>query len=184
MSHLDARLKDFVKTPQATCHLLKDDGLIPNNEKLPLLVYQNAVALPEDDPAAIFEAVFAANGWSGSWRNGIYSFPHYHSQAHEVLGIASGTAKVQFGGEKGVILTVKPGDVVVIPAGVGHKNLGASRDLCVVGAYPRGQTPDLRYGKPNERPEVIQNIARVPPPTLDPVYGANGPLIEYWVKRD
>ena len=51
---------------------LADDGLIPNSP-LPLLVY--AAALGEvTDRAVAFEALFAGNGWSRSWRNGIYAF--------------------------------------------------------------------------------------------------------------
>ena len=176
------RFKDFIETPQVAHHALKDDGAIPNNERLPLLVYQNAVRLPDDDPAAIFEALFAANQWRGSWRNGIYSFHHYHSTAHEVLGISSGEARVRLGGKQGVTFTVRPGDVVVIPAGVGHKNLGASRDLCVVGAYPAGQHADLCDGKPEERARDLRNIARVALPASDPIYGTDGPLFDHWIR--
>jgi uncharacterized protein YjlB len=46
-----------------------------------------------------------------------------------VLAICRGQAKVQFGGSQGVTLTVQVGAVVLIPAGVGHENLGASADL-------------------------------------------------------
>ena len=92
--------------------------------------------------------MFALNGWGGSWRDGIYPFPHYHSTAHEVLGICRGEAKVRFGGDTGIVLAVRAGDVVVIPAGVGHQNLGASADLLVVGAYPRGQSWDLAAAAP------------------------------------
>ena len=49
--------------------LLPDDGTYPNNARLPLLIYRAAVRLPQGDPAAIFEDLFAANGWGGSWRN-------------------------------------------------------------------------------------------------------------------
>lgn len=157
----------------------EDDGAIPNS-RLPLLVYPGAVEPSGDDPAAIFEARFAANGWRGAWRNGIYPFPHYHSTAHEVLGIARGEARVRFGGARGAALTVRPGDVVVIPAGVGHQNLGASADLLVVGAYPGGAAWDLCYGRPEERPRVLANIARVPLPAADPVDGREGPLFEHW----
>jgi uncharacterized protein YjlB len=129
----------------------------------------------------VFEALFAANGWGGSWRNGIFSFPHYHSNAHEVLGIARGRASVRFGGGSGMVLEVRPGDVVVIPAGVGHQNLSASADLLVVGAYPRGQEDyDLCRGEPGERPRVLANIARVPLPEADPVHGRDGPLMRHW----
>ena len=132
------------------------------------------------DPAAAFEDRFTANDWRGSWRNGIYPFPHYHSIAHEVLGITRGEAQVRFGGANGRVLTVRAGDVVVIPAGVGHQNLGSSPDLLVVGAYPGGVDWDLCYGKPEERPRVLENIARVPLPAADPVYGQDGPLLEHW----
>lgn len=172
-----------MNSTQVTQHILKDDGTFPNNEILSLLVYQSAVTLPDRDPAALFEEVFSANQWGGSWRNGIYGFHHYHSTAHEVLGVYGGSAKIQLGGEKGIIATVNPGDVVIIPAGVAHKNLGASPDFRVVGAYPRGQRPDMCYGKSGERPQADQNIARVTLPTLDPVYGDHGPLIEYWFTK-
>ena len=120
---------------------LEDDGAIPNNAKLPLLVYRQAVALPEDDPAAVFEALFTANGWPAAWRNGVHPFHHYHSTAHEVLGVFSGRATACFGGEHGVRMSVSAGDVVIIPAGVGHKGIEATPDLGIVGAYPAGNRP-------------------------------------------
>jgi uncharacterized protein YjlB len=180
----DDRFKDVLQAPQVAAHSLKDDGVYPNNSMLPLVVLQGALASSEGDPAAVFEALFAANHWGGSWRNGVYGFHHYHSTAHEVLGVYGGTAQVQFGGERGVVLKVSLGDVVVIPAGVAHKNLGASHDFRVVGAYPRGQRWDMCYGKSGERPRADQNIARVPVPEADPVYGTDGPLIKYWPKQD
>src|SRR5690606_9315115 len=118
------------------------DGKIPNNPRLPLLIYRGTLPPgqgPEADPAAAFESVFARNGWHGAWRDGIYPYHHYHSTAHEVLGVASGEAQVRLGGRNGMTLTIRAGDVVIIPAGVGHCNLGATPDFLVVGAYPEGQ---------------------------------------------
>jgi uncharacterized protein YjlB len=172
--------KGVVRTVGATAHAFADDGTIPNNPTLPFLVYPGALDLPADDPAAACEAVFEGNGWGGSWRNGIYPFAHYHSTAHEVLGICRGEAKARFGGNTGLVLKLRAGDVVLIPAGVGHQNLGASDDFLVVGAYPRGQRWDLCRGLAGERPQVLHNIARVRLPAADPVYGADGPLIRHW----
>lgn len=158
---------------------LADDGTIPNNPTLPLIVYRGA--LPSSgDVATRFETLFARNGWSGGWRNGIFSYHHYHSTAHEVLGIASGQARVRFGGDNGESVEVGTGDVVVIPAGVGHKRESASADLLVVGAYPEGRGPDLNTGKSGERPKVLDNIARVAVPAADPVFGPTGPLTKHW----
>jgi uncharacterized protein YjlB len=168
-----------VNAPRVLTFGLSDDGRIPNS-KLPLLVYQNAVKLLLRDPAAVFEEVFALNRWRGSWRNGIYTYHHYHSTAHEVLGVFSGTATVQLGGERGIKQKINAGDVLVIPAGVAHKNLGASNDFGVVGAYPIGQDWDMNYGRPEERPRADEEIARVALPELDPVYGGDGPLLERW----
>jgi len=155
------------------------DGVVPNNPVLPLVVYRGV--LPEAaDPAAAFEALFAANGWPGAWRNGIYGHHHYHSTAHEVLGIATGSARVRFGGEGGKTVEVEAGDVVVIPAGVAHKREAASVDLLVVGAYPLGQRPDMCRVGAAERERALPAIAAVPLPASDPVAGAGGPLLEFW----
>jgi uncharacterized protein YjlB len=159
---------------------LADDGTFPNNAQLPLLVYKGALRLPEQGPASAIESLLAVHGWGGSWRNGVYRFHHYHSTAHEVLGVYSGTAQVQFGGPDGIVLTVGRGDVVIIPAGVSHKNVGASASFRVVGAYPHGQRPDMNEGRAGERPAADERIARVPRPQADPVYGKGGPLDEHW----
>jgi uncharacterized protein YjlB len=177
---LDRSYRDYIHERNAQCFLLKDDGTIPNNEDLPLLVYEDAIRLPQEDAASIMEEVFSLNRWGKSWRNGVYGYHHYHSTAHEVLGVYSGTADIQLGGAKGITQKVRAGDVLVIPAGVGHKKLNSSHDFAVVGAYPEGQHWDMCYGKPEERPEADQNIARVPLPSTDPVYGAEGQLRTAW----
>ena len=167
--------------PQVIVHSLTADGAMPNNELCAVLVYPGAVALRDPDPAAAFEALFAANGWTGSWRNGIHPFHHFHSTAHEVLGIFSGEATVQFGGDNGITVSARAGDVVVVPAGVGHKKL-KSRDLGVVGAYPRGQYPDMCVPKLTGAGRRASAVT-VSLPECDPVFGADGPLFEYWRAR-
>jgi uncharacterized protein YjlB len=161
---------------RAQTHHLDDDGGIPNS-RLPVLVYH------EIDGARAAQAcaeLFARNGWRGAWVDGIYAFQHFHSTAHEVLGIVAGSASVVLGGPRGRHFEVVQGDVLVLPAGTGHCNVGATDDLQVVGAYPNGMWCDLRRGDPAEREEVLANIAAVPLPDSDPVGGADGPLTELW----
>src|SRR5689334_19629475 len=87
----------MVRDRKPNTFAFKDDGLIPNHPCWPLIFYRSVVPLPDEfDPAAVFEELFAHNGWGDSWRNGIYDYPHYHSRIHEVLGIARGEAKVRF----------------------------------------------------------------------------------------
>ena len=149
-----------------------DDGRIPNNPRLPLRVYQRAVDPEgEGDLAEAFERLFAACGWVPAWRDGIYPFPHFHSTAHEVLGIAAGRLRVRLGGDRGVVVELGPGDAVVIPAGVGHQRLAPAAGLLVVGGYPSGQQPDLRRGLDAERSAVLRAIAALDDPTHDPVTG-------------
>ena len=157
-------------------HLFADDGVFPNS-RLPVLIYRGALAKPA---ASAFEEMFEAHGWSSSWRNGLFSVHHYHSTAHEVLGIFQGWVRARLGGEKGTTLLLEAGDVIVIPAGVAHKNEGASADFRVVGAYPAGTGPDMNYGKPGDRPATDRNIARVLAPAADPVHGSGGPLAQAW----
>ena len=161
-------------------HILEDDGTFPNNARLALLVYKGALLLqPGDDESAI-KKVFESNGWTNSWINGVYDYHHYHSVTHEVMGVFCGMADLQLGGPNGVCLEVLRGDVIIIPAGVAHKCLKASDDFSVVGAYPDGREYDLMYGKEGERPSADGNIADVPEPDKDPVYGEEGPLKQIW----
>jgi uncharacterized protein YjlB len=160
-----------------------DDGVVPNNPALPLVVYRGALA-EGGDRAAACERLFARNGWPDAWRNGIYPHHHYHSTAHEVLGIAAGDARVRLGGERGQTVELRAGDVVVIPAGVAHKRESASADLLVIGAYPRGQSPDLCRAEADSHDWALGHIAAVPLPAADPVTGRADPLLECWRGAD
>jgi uncharacterized protein YjlB len=158
-------------------YTFEDDGGIPNSP-LPVLVYAGAVGTGAG--AGDYEKLFAGHGWLGAWRDGIYPFHHFHSTAHEVLGIAAGTAEAMLGGPQGRRFELGAGDVVVLPAGTGHCNLGSSPDLLVVGAYPNGMDWDLRRGDPAEHDEVVVNIAGVSLPDQDPVQGERGSLVSLW----
>lgn len=151
---------------------LVDDGLVPNNARFALQLYRGVGPADAADAAERWIALFARNGWRGAWINGIYPFHHYHATAHEVLGLARGMARVQFGGPSGPILSVSAGDAVLIPAGVGHCRIGSSADLSVVGAYPGGADWDLQRATPEARLAALPLIAAVPVWPRDPVTGA------------
>jgi uncharacterized protein YjlB len=172
-------MSKFPQTSAIEEHRFTDDGHVPNNPRLPLVVYRGVLDTGAD-AARSCAALFARHGWTGAWRNGIYAYHHYHSTAHEVLGIVAGSARVRLGGESGRTVVLAAGDVVVIPAGVAHKCEAASPDLLVVGAYPRGQSPDSRQAGVQERERALGRIAAVPLPEADPVHGGKGPLIDRW----
>jgi uncharacterized protein YjlB len=166
-------------------HFLSGDRKFPNNELLPLLLYKNALMLEnsEEQNATNIEKLFRKNDWRHSWRDGIYDYHHYHSTAHEVMGIYEGSAKVQFGGPSGIMIELCKGDVIIIPAGVAHKCIHGTDFKCV-GAYPTGQEYDIKYGEDGERPEADENIANTLLPTHDPVFGKQGPLDKWWVMHE
>lgn len=151
------------------------DGAIPNNPRLPVLIYHGVIGRG-GDPARSFERLFRRNGWTNSWRDGMYGFHHFHSTAHEVLGIAGGWVRARIGGTGGHVFDLGTGDVVLLPAGTGHKCESASVDLLIVGAYAEGREWDLRRGAPEEWDEVLENIRLLPDPERDPVTG--GPFKE------
>lgn len=174
-------LSKLTRTRKPHLHRFGDDGETPNNPRLPLVLYRTPVKLADGlDPAAIFEDLFAANGWAGSWRNGVYDFLHFHTRTHEVLGIARGTVRVQFGGAAGKAVDLKAGDVAVLPAGTGHRRLRSSRDLLVVGAYPSSGSYDQPKPSDVDHEQAVADIAKVNLPGADPVYGKTGPLLELW----
>jgi uncharacterized protein YjlB len=164
--------------------LFRDDGETPNNSRFPFLLYRSPVRLAgASDPAAVFEVLFESNGWKPDWRDGIYPYNHFHTGTHEVLGIAGGHARVRFGGEAGRVLEIRAGDVVVHPAGVGHRRLSGTADLLVVGAYPEGGRYDEPQPHDIDHDKAVANIAKVGIPKSDPVYGRDGPLRRLWRSR-
>jgi uncharacterized protein YjlB len=169
-----------VRPRKANAFSFADDGRVPNNPGLPFVVYRSAVRLAGPfDPAAVFEELFARNGWGDSWRDGIYDYVHYHPRIHEVLGIARGRARVRFGGSKGRVFDLKPGDVAILPAGTGHQRLAGSDDLLVVGAYPPFGTYEECRASAADHDRFRAAIAKALP-RKDPVYGRDGPLLRLW----
>jgi len=177
-------VRSLIRHRKAGCFFFADDGNTPNNPELPLIVYRSPVRLSDElDPAAIFEVLFARNGWTDSWRDGVYGFLYFHTQTHEVLGIARGRVRVQFGGKHGRVVALKAGDVAVLPAGTGHQRKSATRDLLVVGAYPKGGKYDEPAPREVAHEQAIRSIEAVPRPRTDPVYGRDGPLLRRWKQR-
>lgn len=134
---------------------------IPNHPSFAVLLYREV----EGDPRALF----AEHGWGGSWVDGVFDFHHFHSTSHEVLGVLSGVATLELGGPQGQSFEVSAGDVVVLPAGTGHRRATARDGFRVVGAYPAGQEDyDLLRSADDA---ARSRIAGVPLPEQDPVGG-------------
>jgi uncharacterized protein YjlB len=162
--------------------IFEDDGRVPNS-RLPVILYRAAIEPGRADPALAFEQRFARNDWTASWRWSVYTFHHYHSTSHEVLGIAAGRATLRLGGRNGRDFKVEAGDVIALPAGTGHKRVEASPDFLVVGAYPEGRARDLikpyaTNAATHDR--ALQRIAALPRPKFDPVQGKDGAVLRLW----
>lgn len=161
------------------CLHLTRNGWVPNNERLPVLLYRGTLDVSAEDPASACETLFSRNAWPPQWRNGVYDFHHYHSTAHEVLGFVAGSARLMLGGENGREITVLVGDVAVLPTGAGHCCLSASTDLLVIGAYPRGQQFDICRSAPDAA--ALRRMRDLPFPHSDPISGSSGPLVRLWL---
>ncbi len=177
-------LRLMVRPRKPTTMTFEDDGIVPNNPRLPLVVYRGAVAVEQEDfdAGTIVDAVFESNGWGRSSRDTIYDFVHYHSQIHEVMGVAHGSAEVEFGGVKGRRLRLKAGDVAILPAGTGHRLIKASRHFLVVGAYPADGTYD-ECTDTREWADASKRIAKTLKAKSDPVYGRGGPIQALWAGK-
>ncbi len=152
--------------------VFEDDGLVPNNP-MPFLVYRGAVDVGNDHPRADHRgAVRQPMAGARCGATASTTIAHYHATVHEVLGVARGHARVQFGGEHGKALEISAGDVAILPAGTGHQCLSASDDFCVVGAYPPGPPMQICGGRRRKnRARALKTIPLVALPATDPVHG-------------
>jgi uncharacterized protein YjlB len=161
-------------------YLLSDDGRFPNNDQLPVIIYRSVFNIPSFLPSFRIKSLLEENGWTNSWKGGIYTYHHYHSNTPEFLAVYKGKTILLIGGVNGIVTTLEAGDAILIPPGVAHKNLGEEDQIGCVGAYPGGRSFDMFYGKPGERPAADRNIETVPVPDTDPLFQVNGPLHRHW----
>ncbi|WP_353981271.1 cupin domain-containing protein [Salinicola endophyticus] len=144
------------------------------NSALPLLIYRQVISAASAEAS---EALFARHGWVPEWRYGLYPFDHFHSTAHEALGVFRGQAVARLGGPQGERFPLAAGDVLILPAGVAHACVSADDDFCMVGAYPPGQRWAVERGDPAQFAAACARVAAVPLPPADPV---GGELLAHW----
>lgn len=164
---------------QIETFLLAEHEWVPNNAMLPVILYRHALAAAScEETATGFEERFRQYGWSPQWRDGIYDYHHYHSTAHEVLGVAAGRAMLVIGGPDGREIKVSTGDAILLPAGTGHCAVSGSDDFLVVGGYPDGQKWDICREAPSQ--EDRERMEKLSFPAADPVAGLDGPVSRHW----
>jgi uncharacterized protein YjlB len=144
---------------------------IPNNPRFPVLIYHGVDAAAQGADAA--RNLFAQHGWGGSWVDSVLGFHHFHSTSHEALAVVAGRATLELGGPQGHAFDVEAGDVLVLPAGTGHRRAASEPGFTVVGAYPAGQESYdlLRGDDPAEVEAARERIAVLGAPPQDPVGG-------------
>ncbi|KAJ5752865.1 hypothetical protein N7520_009782 [Penicillium odoratum] len=154
---------------------------IPNTsiQHKPVMIYHGAFnATPVD-----LERRLKAVGVVGpQWTYTMYTLTHFHSTTHEVLGVVAGRARLCFGGEgnpERFEPVVQHGDLIIVPAGVGHRLLTdeGEEPFEMVGSYPHNKEWDMCYGQAGEESKVqgIQDVAWF---DRDPLYGDHGPALD------
>jgi uncharacterized protein YjlB len=172
---------------KVTQHSISSHSHTPNTsiQNIPLLIYHSV--FPSNITASAIESHLKAVGVVvPAWRYTMYDFDHFHSTAHEVLTVAHGSARLCFGGQDNpgrVEIEVRAGDAIVVPAGVAHslkEEIEAPYEM--VGAYPKGKSYDMCYGKEGEE-EKIKKIKSLGWFDRDPFYGGEGPALSIESRR-
>jgi uncharacterized protein YjlB len=156
---------------------LPPTALMPNSPH-PLLHYPGLLLSKKDGSVSRPEQVhdlYTANGWKTQWifRYGPTQRSHYHSQAHEVMTVLTGSARIRFGvadttedleestngnGREsgGIEINAKAGDVFVLPAGTAHKTF-LTRPEAEFALLTPGGAHQIGDGKENPR-EVLEKL--------------------------
>ncbi len=163
------------------------DGDVPNNPSLPVVLINEALTFGDCKPGnggtriPNTVSVLSSNGWGGNWVYTVFDYHHFHPNAHEALIVIKGWADIQLGGPGGEVVRVKAGDAMVLPAGTGHCRLSSSPEFSVCGGYPSGQEDyETLQALPGSGDDRADRIAKVSLPVTDPIFGANGPLLDAW----
>ncbi len=145
---------------------------IPNHPRFAVLLYRGVEGAGAAGAGGARD-LFAEHGWGGSWVDGVYGYHHFHSTSHEVLAVVAGRATVELGGPQGKAFEVSAGDVIVLPAGTGHRLASSDAAFSVVGAYPEGQEDFdvLRGDDPAEVEAASERIVALGAPAQDPIGG-------------
>lgn len=157
---------------------LEPHAWVPNNRKLPVVIYRNALQ-PGGDLVNGFETLFERNGWPPQWRDSVFDYHHFHSTAHEVLGVTAASAELIVGGPGGRVVRIEAGDALLLPAGTGHCLQSFANRFQVIGGYPAGQQWDIRRNALT--PDELRAMEALPFPATDPVDGTHGPVVEHWL---
>lgn len=159
-------------------HLFPAQAGIPNS-MLPLVVRKGGLPVAARSGEAAC-ALYAANGWGGTWVYTVYPFWHFHTNGHEVLSCVAGTATIGFGGEDGIVADISVGDVAIVPAGVGHKKLAASPGFQMAGGYPPKQSGNIVRAGEMTDDEIAKALARLALPDTDPISGKDDGVVSVW----
>jgi uncharacterized protein YjlB len=155
---------------------------VPNNDRYPAVMARDALGGAQDDAAV--KALLRANGWGSAWTWRVFDFHHFHPDAFEVLAVARGAATLMLGGPQGEEVEVSAGDAMILPPGFGHRQIEAHGGFQICGAYPPGQEDyTVVCAEDGYDEAMLKEIASVPEPTTDPVWGGDGPLLKALTTR-
>lgn len=153
----------------------------PNTSLSPHPLYIYHAAFPAINAGAVSAHLRQVGVVEPQWTYPMYRQHHFHSTTHEVLVVLSGAARLCFGGSvenpDKVEQRVEAGDVMVLPAGVGHAMLQDEGGFMMLGCYPRvAEQWDHCTG--NEGKVAEGRIRALKWFDRDPVYGDEGPVLQ------
>lgn len=161
-------------------HFKPQEG-IPNHQELPVLIY-GGVLSGEFNIEQTFDRVFSENAWDDSHRRQISRSDHFHSDAHEALGVVRGYALLKIGGPSGKEVELREGDLILLPVGTAHRMITSSSNFQAISAYPGGQeNKELVIAEAGPlATDLAQAVKATPRPKTDPCFGHSGPLFDFW----
>ncbi|WVQ65262.1 uncharacterized protein L199_003436 [Kwoniella botswanensis] len=148
----------------------------------PFMIYHSAY--PSSlSPTSVEQHISSMGIVKPAWRYTMYGQHHYHSTVDEVLVVVDGSARLCFGGSVSnphkVEIEVGKGDVMIVPAGVGHALTEDKGSFEMVGSYPKeSDNWDMCTGESDEKDKNWDNIRKLKWLKGDPVYGDQGPVVD------